>query len=140
MSHKVEKPEHNKQDDIFELRQSIKNWDDKIANILIGSIPRSPRVVCRAAIHYDVEAFARRIRYGNFRVPVIKILMPELDLKTSVIYYVLQGTDGVNHIFRGTSGYAGTGASESALVEEMLSRIGYPVELRSGDHLLSFIE
>lgn len=140
MSQKVEKPEHNKYDNIFEIRKKFENWDDKISQVMMGKMPRSPRKVGNALVHDDVEAFVRRIRYGNFKLPLWKILIPCLDLKTGAIYYVLQGSEGANHIFKGTFGYEGIGPSESALVEEVLSRTGYPIEVRSGEYLLDFIE
>jgi len=140
MSEQVKKPEHNKFDNIFEIRSKPFGWEDRIAEAMVGRVPRQPRRVGNALIHDDVESFVRRIRQGRFLLPVVKILMPELDFNSGSIYYVLRGKDEPNHIFRGTFGYGGTGPHESALVEEVLERMNCMMELRSGDYLLSFIE
>jgi len=140
MTEQVKKPEHNKLDNIFEIRKAWKGIEDRISEAMVGRVPRQPRRVGNALIYDDVEAFIRRIRQGNITLPIFKILMPELDFNSGSIYYVVRGMEGSNHIFRGTFGYGGTGPHESALVEEVLERMNCMIELRSGDYLLSFIE
>jgi len=140
MAQETKKPEHNKHDNIFEIRKIYPHIDDAIAQAIVGKVPRSPRRVGNALIHDHVESFIRRIRQGNFKLPVWKIVIPDLEQENGVIYYVLQETQGSNNIFRGTYGYGGTGPHESALVEEVLIRMNCTIEVRNGDYLLGFIK
>jgi hypothetical protein len=140
MTEQIKKPKHNEFDNIFEIRKNYPHIEEKIAEALVGRLPRPPRTVGRAMIHVDVESFIRRLRQSNFKLPVWKIVIPDLGQKNGFIYYVIQGVNERNHIFKGTYGYSGTGPHESALVEEVLERMNCMVEIRSGDYLLRFVE
>jgi len=140
MSEQVKKPEHNKFDNIFEIRKDYPHIEEKIAEALVGRLPRPARRVGKALIHDDVESFIRRLRQSNFKLPVWKVVIPDLEQETGAIYYVIQGVSEWNHIFRGTFGYGGTGPHESALVEEVLDRMNCMIEVRNGDYLLGFVE
>jgi hypothetical protein len=86
------------------------------------------------------------------KLPIWKILVPDLPPpekgKTGAVYYIVQtiryragGVEKLQSLlFRATFGYYGTGPHEAALIEEVFERQHLPLELRSADYLLGFLE
>jgi len=46
----------------------------------------------------------------------------------------------INWITRTTYGYGGTGVHQSAVILELFEQMKAPIEVRTGDYLLSFLE
>jgi hypothetical protein len=132
------KPKHNKYDNIFEIRQKIDNPAKLIDDLLEKDVTLRFTRAGKAVIVHDLSDFLKHLVDGMYRIPITKVLIPELDGKSGSIYYVLEKTNNKNYIFRGTYGYAGTGCHESALVEAACDILKIPIELHSGDILIRF--
>lgn len=151
MTQQVSKiPEWNRYDNIFDVIQS--QTSEQLNNQFQEAIQRGKgksRVsrIRRAVVHHSIETFLRAVRSKAMRVPLWKIVIPDLtNPAQGAIYYVVNTPEGgtaagTNHIFRGTFGYWGTGPHEAALIEWFLTKIrrGW-FEIRNGDYLLSFLE
>lgn len=140
-----EKPDHNKYDNIWEIRQSRSPelWMDDFKRALEKPIDEGRVEKIGLARIYDlVENFVRTIaRAKQINLPVFKVITGRLEGGTGAIYYVAK-VDGTNCIFRGTYGYGGTGPHESAFVEFVLEKkgiVGQLIEVRGGDYLLNFL-
>jgi len=141
---KLEKPKHNRFDNIWEIRQTGYPPEHEVDRIF-KTKPRFKRTarLGKARIFDDVHHFIRTVGLylasgRRVHLPAWKIVVPRLEGATGAIYYIVNA-EPRNLVFRGTFGYYGTGPHESALVEACFERLGLFFEVRDGDYLLSFI-
>ena len=143
MIEKLAKPEHNRYDNIWEIRQRypgqelLKEVTSKVqvTEILSEDVLQ----IGKALVFHDVKKFIRGVLQKRMiRLPIWKIVVPRLSAKTGAIYYIACGED-YNRIFRGTFGYCGTGPHESALIEAAFEAYELCFEVRDGDYLLGFL-
>lgn len=142
---RVEKPKHNQYDNIWEIRQTGYPHKEmferctKPVQVIDISTPDVTQIG-GAYIFRDVEKFIHAIlQKHGVSLPIWKIVIPRLDAKTGAIYYIAEIKGGVNHVFRGTFGYGGTGPHESALIEACFEKFGLYFEVRDGDYLINFL-
>jgi len=143
-----EKPEHNKYDNIWEIRREYfsHGYDPLEEAVKRGKLRRKGYPTWtrlgRTRVYHHVEDFLKAVLHQRrIKLPVYKVLAPMEVRETDVgaIYYFVV-CDKYNLCFRGTYGYGGTGPHESALVEELFDRIGLPVELRSADFIITLLQ
>jgi hypothetical protein len=137
------KPEHNRYDNIWEIRRrypSAELLKEMISKVRVAEISAEDFLqIGRALIFHDVKKFIRGVLQKRMiRLPIWKIVVPRLNGKTGAIYYIAYGED-YNRIFRGTFGYCGTGPHESALIEAVFEAYELYFEVRDGDYLLGFL-
>ena len=135
-----EKPEHNKYDNIWEIR--------KKGNLVLTKTMN--RLEPRRLKFYearDPETFLWAIiKSQSFHLPIWKVVVPNLDeprTMSGAIYYIVRLVKDERKkmvMFRGTFNYGGSGPHQSALIEEYLSAVNYPIEVRSADYLLGMLE
>jgi hypothetical protein len=142
-------PEWNRYDNIFDVMESqtTEQLNNQFEEAIRGKPDRHPPRIGKAVFHITLGTFLRAVSGKAMRLPLWKIVIPDLDNQMQgAIYYVVNTIEGgtaagTNHIFRGTFGYWGTGPHESALIEWFLTKIrGGWFEIRNGDYLLSFLE
>lgn len=139
----IKKPEHNRYDNIYEIRmehkygeRALKQFFEELRHVESDYFVLRPRKP--VFYHKEPESFLKALTKG-FHAPVWKIVIPRLEEPhTGSIYYIAR-TDDAIHVFRGTFGYWGVGPHQSALIEEFLDRLGVPVEVRDGDYLLGLL-
>ena len=140
----VQKPKHNKFDNIWEIRQTGYPSEELFleATKQVQVIDISTRDVAQiggALIFHDVRKFIHSIlQKHGVKIPIWKIVIPQLERDNGAIYYIAECKD-YNRIFRGTYGYGGTGPHESALVEACFEKFGLCFEVRNGDYLINFL-
>jgi len=136
------KPEWNKFDNIWEIRQTYKLAKQEVLTILGGKRPycrELPVHLGRALIFRHVEGFIFAVsQQKKFELPVWKILCPDLEQRDKgAIYYVVRAPIG-NFVFRGTYGYRGVGPHQSALVETYFHEIlGASFAVRDADYFIT---
>ena len=143
----MEKPKHNKFDNIWEIRQSGYPSKEQIADIFEKpyagidiSDPQNVTGIGKGLIYHRVEDFIRTVlQKRSIKLPIWKIVIPLLEGKSGAIYYIVCCSD-YTFCFRGTFGYWGTGPHESALIEAIFEQHGLTFEVRDGDYLLNFFE
>lgn len=142
-----EKPSHNQYDNIWEIRTQGYRGRGYPPERWIKEIQKGPpdlpheeelTKVGRGLIFHDVEDFCRALLFTQIKLPVWKIVVPDLKQPNGAIYYLAENTKGQSYCFRGTYGYAGTGPHESAKIEAILEARGLNLEVRNGDYLLQF--
>lgn len=137
----IQKPEHNRYDNIWEIRQTGYPTKEQMADAFNGStiLTEQDTLIGRGLIFVRVENFISVIsRKRDVRLPIWKIVIPDLDKSNGAIYYVAESPD-YTRIFRGTYGYCGTGPHESALIEACFEKLGLTFKVRDGDFLLCFL-
>ena len=140
----AEKPSHNQYDNIWDIRTRPpgyppKEWMEQIQK----GPPDLPHLeeltkVGRGLIFNHVDDFCRALLFTQIKLPVWKIVVPDLELVNGAIYYIAENTQGQSYCFRGTYGYSGTGPHEAAKVEAILEARGLNLEVKNGDYLLQF--
>jgi hypothetical protein len=143
LSEKLEKPDHNRYDNIWEIRQrypSAELLKEATSKVKAAEISADDFLkIGRALIFHDVKKFIRGVLQKRMiRLPIWKIVVPRLNGKSGAIYYIACGED-YNRVFRGTFGYCGTGPHESALIEAAFEAYELYFEVRDGDYLLGFL-
>lgn len=142
------KPQHNKYDNIHEIRMMMPKGT--VTDVVDSEVrlPKRTERIGRAVLYGSVGHFVRDIlRRHEMSLPAWKIVLSHLGTPDKGdIFYVAEvklrkdSKEYTPLIFRGTFGYLGTGPHESACVEEVFDNMGIPLELRGdGDILLSFI-
>lgn len=140
----VEKPKHNQYDNIWEIRQSGYPSETQIQEVLekpyFGTDISSSEVtkVGKGLVYRHIENFIRSVLCKTIRLPIWKIVIPNINGSSGAIYYIAE-CNIYNLIFRGTFGYWGTGPHESALIEAIFEKRGLFFEVRDGDYLLNFL-
>jgi len=136
----IQKPEHNRFDNIFEIRQTILSQQvNGFLSNLQTHIINQDRVteIGGALIYCDVKDFIHATLSSKTKLPIWKIVIQRLDGNTGAIYYISE-SENYNRIFRGTFGYGGTGPHQSAWIESCFEKFNLPFEVRGGDYLLNF--
>jgi len=138
----VEKPEWNRYDNIFEVmqNQTVEQLNDQLREAF-DKAKHKHKHNAQVVLHHDIECFLTAVHSIEVRLPLWKIVIPELDQPShGAIYYVVETVRHEKHIFRGTFGYFGSGPHESALVEYLMTRVRHCwFEVRSGDYLMGFL-
>jgi len=146
MSEDKSKPEHNKFDNIYELRMRNNYGRRRLKEILELCRHRSPTdywvMASKRWYHGRVESFI----YWLFRRPVKnlrvwKVLAPHLDdPRIGAVYYIFEdAVRGTIHCYRATYGYGGSGPHEAAVIEEAIEVRKLFIELRDADYLLGLL-
>jgi len=118
--------------------------EEILSNRKVG-INRTYHRVGRACIFPDPEYFVQQVaKLERIDIPIFAIITPFTLDKNSpgAIYWVVQKPDGrdENWLTRTTYGYGGTGPHQSAVILELFERSKTPIEVRTGDYLLGFLE
>jgi len=139
----LEKPKHNRFDNIWEIRQTGYPSERQIEEVLkkkawFKRTYKIGKAKMFDSVHHFIYTVARK---SKIHLPIWKIVIPRLgrgQSRVGAIYYIVR-TEKEALIFRGTYGYFGTGPHESALIEAAFEKLGFPFEVRDGDYLLSFL-
>lgn len=134
----VEKPKHNRYDNIYEIRQTGYPSNELMTRACKTLDIRERTKIGGAIVFRHVKEFISTVVNNTVRLPIWKIVIPRLDGHTGAIYYIAQIKEATL-IFRGTYGYGGTGPHESALIEACFEKTGFYFEVRDGDYLLNFL-
>lgn len=140
------KPEHNKYDNIFEIRQERQ---DSLMYKIEDELRRGDiddYFPIKEGIYYyrSLGGFFKRVLLfmtdKGIDLPVLKIVCPHLEWNIGAIYYIVRHDKTRERaVYRGTYGYRGTGCHESACIEEFLHRIKITpscIKLLDADRLL----
>jgi len=148
-------PEYDKYDNIAEIKAKHPVSAEELERIMKGKAmmfkggSRIRKTFYVNNCNYFIYLAHRMLRKGGIKLPIWKIVVPDLDrTHQGSIYYIVQG-ERRNLMFRGTFGYWGTGPHEAAKIEQFFElmfghsdvsgNIVAPIEVRSGDYLLSFL-
>jgi len=156
MSKKIEIPEYNKYDNIWQIKKEHPEPIENIKAYMEGKTKHGLRITffkggsrvkntykVRHA-PYFIHLVWRIAKKLGIELPIWKAVCPDLDRPDQgSIYYIVhyrtkKGKDRAL-MFRGTYGYWGTGPHESALIEQFFEHLKWPIEVRGPDYLLDLI-
>jgi len=146
MRSEVNKPKHNMFDNIYELRMR-NGYGRRMLEEILRTKPWVNAYEIRAPAkplfyHASPGSFIHAVlRLKSIKHPVWKVIVPpmkEAGFPAGSIYYIVESEDCI-HFFRGTYDYEGSGPHQSAVVEEFFDRLGFTLELRTADYLLSLL-
>ena len=142
------KPEHNKYDNIWELRHKRWWWDEmQSVGQILEQMPQlliAQTILGTGLLYRHVQNFLYAVAKANeiLELEAWKILCPFLgETNKGTLYYIIREKQRnrnkqKNLVFKATYGYLGQGPREAALIETCFEMLRLNIRLGDGNDLL----